>query len=239
LLVIIYTSFLETRGPVFGSAFSLMSYQTVFLTVGRAVTNSLTFSALALVLIAMAGALIGYLLARRDTAVTRALDALIMIPYVIPGTVLGIGFITAFNAPPLHLTGTVAIIVLAYFIRRLPYMVRAVSSIVYQVDRSVEEASVNLGAPPLRTFQKIMLPLMAPGLVAGATLAFVEVINELSATVVLYTASTVTLPIATYSQVIGGAYGTAAAVASLLVLITAFALLLFNLLGGREDRMSL
>ena len=239
LLVIIYTSFLETRGPVFGDSFSLMSYERVFATVGRAVTNSLTFSAFALVLIAVAGAFLGYLLARRDTAVTRTLDPLLMIPYVIPGTVLGIGFITAFNAPPLHLTGTVAIIVLAYFIRRLPYMVRAVSAIVYQVDRSVEEASVNLGAPPFRTFRKIMLPLMAPGLLAGATLAFVEVINELSATVVLYSGRTVTMPIATYSQVIGGAYGTAAAVASLLVLVTGVALAIFNLFGGREDRMSL
>ncbi len=239
LLVIVYTSFLETRGPVFGEAFSLMSYRTVFATVGRAVTNSLTFSALALALIAVAGALLGYLLARRDTAATRALDALLMIPYVIPGTVLGIGFITAFNAPPLYLTGTVAIIVVAYFIRRLPYMVRAAAAIVYQVDRAVEEASVNLGAPPLRTFRKIMLPLMAPGLLAGATLAFVEVINELSATVVLYTGRTVTMPIATYSQVIGGAYGTAAAVASLLVLVTGLALAVFNLVGGREDRMSL
>lgn len=239
LLVIIYTSFLETRGPVFGDAFSIMSYRTVFATVGRAVTNSLTFSALALGLIAVAGAMLGYLLARRDTAVTRLLDGLLMIPYVIPGTVLGIGFITAFNAPPVYMTGTVLIIVLAYFIRRLPYMVRAVSAIVYQVDRSVEEASVNLGAPPLRTFQKIMLPLMAPGLLAGATLAFVEVINELSATVVLYTGRTVTMPIATYSQVIGGAYGTAAAVASLLVAVTGAALIVFNLAGGREDRMSI
>lgn len=239
LLVIVRTSFLETRGPVFGEAYSLMSYETVFRRIGGAVTNSLTFSLAALALIAVAGALLGYLLARRDTAVTRALDALMMIPYVIPGTVLGIGFITAFNQPPLHVTGTAAIIVMAYFIRRLPYMARAAASIVYQVDRSVEEASVNLGAPPLATFRKVMLPLMAPGLLAGGVLAFVEVINELSATVVLYTARTVTMPIATYSQVVGGAYGTAAAVASLLILITGLALALFTLLGGREDRMSL
>lgn len=239
LLVIVHTSFLETRGPVFGEAFSLMSYETVFSRVGGAVVNSLSFSAIALALIAAAGALLGYVLARRDTAATRALDALMMIPYVIPGTVLGIGFITAFNGAPLHLTGTAAIIVMAYFIRRLPYMARAAASIVYQVDRSVEEASVNLGAPPFATFRKIMLPLMAPGLLAGGVLAFVEVINELSATVVLYTARTVTMPIATYSQVIGGAYGTAAAVASLLILVTALALALFTLVGGREDRMSL
>ncbi len=239
LLVIVHTSFLETRGPVFGEAFSLMSYETVFARIGGAVVNSLTFSAVALALIAVAGAALGYLLARRDTAATRTLDALIMVPYVIPGTVLGIGFITAFNGAPLHLTGTAAIIVMAYFIRRLPYMARAAASIVYQVDRSVEEASVNLGAPPFATFRKVMLPLMAPGLLAGGVLAFVEVINELSATVVLYTARTVTMPIATYSQVIGGAYGTAAAVASLLILITALALALFTLVGGREDRMSL
>jgi iron(III) transport system permease protein len=238
LAIIVYTSFLETSGPVFLQSFSVDSYTQVFHLVRGAIVNSFTFSGLALALIVVAGSVIGYIISRRDTALTKLLDTGLMIPYVIPGTVLGIGFITAFNQPPIWITGTAAIIVLAYFIRRLPYMVRACASYVYQIDRSVEEASINLGAPPARTFRKIMLPLMAPGIIAGAVLSWVEVINELSATVVLYTGLTSTMPIATYSQVLAGAYGPAAAVASLLILATTLSLVVFTLIGGNDDQLT-
>jgi iron(III) transport system permease protein len=238
LAIIVYTSFLQTSGPVFLQSFSLDSYRQVFHLVRGAIVNSFTFSAVALALIVIAGSIIGYIISRRDTALTKLLDTGLMIPYVIPGTVLGIGFITAFNQPPIWITGTAAIIVLAYFIRRLPYMVRACASYVYQIDRSVEEASINLGAPPARTFRKIMLPLMAPGIMAGAVLSWVEVINELSATVVLYTGLTSTMPIATYSQVLAGAYGPAAAVASLLILATTLSLVVFTLIGGNDDQLT-
>jgi iron(III) transport system permease protein len=238
LVIIVYTSFLQTSGPVFLQSFSLDSYRQVFHLVRGAIVNSFTFSAVALALIVIAGSIIGYIISRRDTALTKLLDTGLMIPYVIPGTVLGIGFITAFNQPPIWITGTAAIIVLAYFIRRLPYMVRACASYVYQIDRSVEEASINLGAPPARTFRKIMLPLMAPGIMAGAVLSWVEVINELSATVVLYTGLTSTMPIATYSQVLAGAYGPAAAVASLLILATTLSLVVFTLIGGNDDQLT-
>ena len=238
LAIIVYTSFLQTAGPVFLDDWSLDSYRQVFHLVRGAIVNSFTFSALALALIVIAGSVIGYIISRRDTALTKLLDTGLMIPYVIPGTVLGIGFITAFNEPPIWITGTAAIIVLAYFIRRLPYMVRACASYVYQIDRSVEEASINLGAPPAKTFRKIMLPLMAPGIMAGAVLSWVEVINELSATVVLYTGLTSTMPIATYSQVLAGAYGPAAAVASLLILATTLSLVVFTLIGGNDDQLT-
>lgn len=238
LAIIVYTSFLETSGPVFLQSFSLDSYRQVFHLVRGAIVNSFVFSGIALALIVTAGSVIGYIISRQNTTLTKLLDTGLMIPYVIPGTVLGIGFITAFNQPPIWLTGTAAIIVLAYFIRRLPYMVRACASYVYQIDRSVEEASINLGAPPARTFRKIMLPLMAPGILAGAVLSWVEVINELSATVVLYTGTTSTMPIATYSQVLAGAYGPAAAVASLLILATVLSLVAFTLIGGNDDRLT-
>lgn len=238
LAIIVYTSFLETSGPVFLASFSLHSYTQVFHLVRGAIVNSFAFSGMALALIVMAGSVIGYIISRRDTALTRILDTGLMIPYVIPGTVLGIGFITAFNQPPIWITGTAAIIVMAYFIRRLPYMVRAAAAFVYQIDRSVEEASINLGAPPARTFRRIMLPLMAPGILAGAVLSWVEVINELSATVVLYTGATSTMPIAIYSQVVAGSYGPAAAVASLLILATTLSLVVFTLIGGNDDQLT-
>src|SRR5205085_2337627 len=86
---------------------------------------------------------------------------------------------------------------------------------------------INLGVSPLRTFLKIMVPLMGPGLIAGATLAWIEVFNELSASIVLYTAFTRTLPVATYQEVFAGNFGTAAALAAMLIMITADALARF------------
>ena len=95
-------------------------------------------------------------------------------PSMVPGTVVGIAYIVAFNAPPLVLTGTAAILVLAYWVRRLPYSVRAGAAILQQIDPAVEEASVSLGVPPLRTFARVTARLMLPGIVSGAILTWVR-----------------------------------------------------------------
>jgi iron(III) transport system permease protein len=131
------------------------------------------------------------------------------------------------------LTGTASIIVVMYVIRRLPYVARASASIVYQIDRGLEEASQSLGVRPLGGFRRVMLPLMRPGLLAGAAIAWVEVFNELSASIVLYTGGTRTLPVAAYQQSLAGDVGMAAAYATMLIAITAGALALFIRLRGR------
>jgi len=148
------------------------------------------------------------------------LDFLLMVPFIVPGTVLGIGFVQVFNTPPLLLTGTSAIIVVIYFVRRLPYVSRSSASIVHQIDIALEDASNSLGATPLWTFWRIMLPLMRPGIFAGMVLAWLEIFNELSASIVLYTGASKTLPIAAYQQAMGGDFGVAAAYSGLLIAIT-------------------
>lgn len=239
VIVVLATAFMQSRGASFQPVLTLENFRAALAIISNALTNSLVFSAIALVAIVIAGAFVGYLISRRDNAISRAVDLLVMIPYIVPGTVLGIGFAAAFNAPPLLLTGTAAIIVVVYIVRRLPYMIRAASSIVFQIDPAVEEASVNLGVSPLRTFFRIMVPLMGPGLFAGATLAWIEVFNELSASIVLYTAFTRTLPVATYQEVAGGYFGTAAALAAILIVMTALALWLFMRLGGGDEDLTL
>jgi iron(III) transport system permease protein len=239
LVIVLVTSFLEVRGAVFQPVFTLQNYVTAFEVLSSALTNSMLYSATALAVIIVAGGLVGYLISRRDNAFTRTLDLLVMVPYIVPGTVLGIGYAATFNGPPLILTATAAIIIIVYVVRRIPYMIRAAASIVFQIDPALEEASVNLGVSPLRSFRKIMVPLMGPGLVAGATLAWIEVFNELSASIVLYTAFTRTLPVATYYEVFSGNFGAAAALASLLIAITALALTLFTWLGGADKEMTL
>jgi iron(III) transport system permease protein len=233
LLVVVVSSFLEVRGVVFQPVATLTNFEKAWATMGNALWNSLVYAGIALVGVVAVGALIGYFVARRDGQTARALDLLVMVPYVVPGTVLGIGYASVFNDAPIYLTGTSTVLVLMYLTRRLPYMVRAASSIVYQIDRSLEEASQNLGASPLAGFRRIMAPLMRPGILAGASIAWIEIFNELSASIVLYTAATRTLPIAAYQQSLGGDVGVAAAYATMLVAVTALALALFAFANGR------
>jgi iron(III) transport system permease protein len=233
LLVVVISSFLEVRGVVFQPVPTFGNFVKAWATMGDALWNSLVYAGIALAGVVVVGSLVGYFVSRRDGPVARLLDLLVMVPYVVPGTVLGIGYASVFNGPPLYLTGTSTVLVLMYFTRRLPYMTRASSSIVYQIDRNLEEASLNLGVPPLRGFRRIVAPLMRPGIVAGASIAWVEIFNELSASIVLYTATTRTLPIAAYQQSLGGDVGMAAAYATMLIGITALALALFAAASGR------
>lgn len=236
-IVVVVCSFLEVRGAVFQPVFTLANYRNAMVAMGNALWNSLMLAAVALALIIVVGAGVGYYISRRSGLLPRALDLLIMVPFVVPGTVLGIGYATVFNEPPLLLTGTYAIIAIVYVIRRLPYMTRSCAAIVFQIDRGLEDASLSLGRPPLVGFRRIVLPLMQPGIVAGAAIAWVEVFSELSASIVLYTGPTRTLPIAAYQQAATGDFGLAAAYSTLLVGIAAIGLFIFLFAArGRRER---
>lgn len=217
IAVVIYTSFLETNGPVFTGGFGLNSYARVIREVPDVIVNTFKFSLLATLLITLAGGLISYVVVRRETAAAGLLDALLMVPYVVPGVVLAIGFLLCFQYGAFDLIGTSTIIVLMLFVRRLPYGVRATSAVLRQIKPSIEEAAVNLGASPLHAFARVTVPLMLPGVIAGAMMSFITAINELSATLLLYTARTTTMPVRIYSAVLDGEFGIAAALAALLL----------------------
>ena len=217
IAVVVYTSFLETNGPVFTGGFGLNSYARVIREVPDVIVNTFKFSLLATLLITLAGGLISYVVVRRETAAAGLLDALLMVPYVVPGVVLAIGFLLCFQYGAFDLIGTSTIIVLMLFVRRLPYGVRATSAVLRQIKPSIEEAAVNLGASPLQAFARVTVPLMLPGVIAGAMMSFITAINELSATLLLYTARTTTMPVRIYSAVLDGEFGIAAALAALLL----------------------
>jgi iron(III) transport system permease protein len=228
LAVIAVFSFRNTSGPVFVDGFGLGSYARIFRDVPRTITNSLFFSFSAVILIIFVGTLLGFVIARRKTTASKVLDPLLMIPYIVPGTVLGIGFITAFNRHPVMLAGTGAIIVLTYFVRRLPYSVRSAASILSQIDPALEEAAVSLGTPPARTFRKIALPLMLPGIMSGAIMSWITSVNELSATILLYVGRTMTMPIRIYLSVLDGYFGPASAMSTILLTVTGLAIFVVN-----------
>lgn len=234
--LVAFYSFRLTRGPIFRPGFGLQSYEKVLYSIPEVVTNTLVFSLISVAAIVTVGTLIGVLVARRRTGSVALLDGTLMIPYVIPGIVMGIAFIASFNEPPLVLTGTGAIIVLAVFIRRLPYAVRSSAAALRQVSPSLEEASVSLGYSPARTFLKVTVPLIMPGIIAGAMLSFVTAMNELSASLVLYVGSTMTMPVKIYLSVIDGEYGTAAALSTILVAVTAAVVYAALRVSGNEAR---
>lgn len=234
LAVVVLFSFRNTRGPVFTPGFGLGSYRQIFFDVPKTVTNSFIYAFVAVVLIAGIGTLIGFVLARRRTLAVRILDPLLMIPYIVPGTVLGIGYIVAFNRKPFMLAGTATIIIMTYFIRRLPYSVRSAASILKQIDPALEEAGINLGSPPGRTFRTVTMPLMKAGIISGAIMSWVTSMNELSASILLYVGRTMTMPIKVYLSVLDGYFGTASAMSTILLLVTGLALYLVNRWTGKS-----
>ena len=234
-IMVIYTSFLKTSGAIFVDGYSLDSYRTIFNTLGSAIQNTYMFSTCAMLMIIFLGMTVAYLTTRRKSWLTEIIDTLTMFPYIIPGSVLGITLLLAFNDEPLLLSGTAFIIIISLVIRRLPYTLRSSSAILYQISPSMEEASISLGASPLKTFFKITAVMMLPGVMSGAILSWITAINELSSSVILFTGATKTMSVAIYTEVIRASYGTAAALSTILTLTTITAMVIFFKVSGRKD----
>jgi iron(III) transport system permease protein len=234
-LTVIYTSFLNTSGRVFTEGFSLKSYEAAFNKMGDAILNTFYLSGISILLVVLLAILIAYITVRRRNVVTNLLDILTMFPYIVPGSILGIALLLSFNKKPLLLSGTALIMIISFVIRRLPYTIRSSAAILHQISISVEEAAISLGASNIKTFFKITLPMMLPGVISGAILSWVTIISELSTSIILYTGHTRTMTIATYTEVIRGNYGVAAALATILSFITIVSLLIFFKVSGEKE----
>ncbi len=230
-VVVIITSFVKTNGPIFTKGFSLQSYTSIINRLSQNITNTFVYSFLAIIFIVLLGMLISYITVRKAGRVGQILDAMIMFPYVIPGAVLGICLLVAFNKKPLVLAGGAFIMVLSYIIKKLPFTVRSASAFLHQMDPSVEEASINLGVSPMKTFFQITARLMMPGVISGAILSWISCINELSTSIMLYTGRTSTISIAIYTEVVRNSFGTAAALATILTVATMVSLGIFMIIS--------
>ena len=231
--MVVYTSFKATKMQVFVDGFSLGSYKKVADKALAAVTNTYVFCFFAIII--TLGMLIAYLTVRRRSVLTSAIDSIAMFPYIVPGSVLGITLLIAFNHQPLMLAGTAFIIIISLVIRRLAYTLRSSSAILYQISPSMEEAAVSLGDTPAKSFVKVTAKMMLPGVASGAILSWITIINELSSSVMLYTSKTKTMSVAIYNEVIRASYGPAAALASILTLTTVISLLVFFKVSGSKD----
>jgi len=234
-IYIFYTSFKNTRGITFAPGYSLQSYIDAFDKVGKAITNTVAIPAVSLVFIVFLAVLLAYISVRRPGPISTMLDSISMVPYIIPGSVVGISLLIAFNKPPILLSGTMAIMVVGLVVRRLPYTIRSSAAILQQIPMNIEEAALSLGSSKINTFYKITMPMMAAGIVSGGILSWITMISELSTAILLYTVRTRTITIAIYTEIIRGNYGISAALSSILALLTIISLLIFNRVSKEGD----
>ena len=179
--------------------------------------------------------MIAYLTVRRKSLLNDAIDTFSMIPYIMPGVVIGIALLTAFGSKPLKLTGTFTIMLLAVVIRRLPYTIRSATATLAQIPMSIEEASISLGASKMKTLTRITIPMMGSGILSGAILSWVAILTEVSSAIILYNNRSITMTISAYVAITRGNEGMAAAFAAILTVMTIISLIIYLKVSKSED----
>jgi iron(III) transport system permease protein len=183
---------------------------------------------------AAVGLLIAWLLARTEFRGQGAFEFAALLAFAIPGTVLGVSYILAFNVPPFELTGTGLIIVLCFMFRNLPVGVRAGTAAFKQLDKSLDEASLMLRASTAQTLFKVVLPLLKPALVAALVYSFVRAMTTVSAVIFLVTAENELATTYIIGRVGNGDYGVALAYCTVLIVLMSLATALIQFLVGER-----
>jgi iron(III) transport system permease protein len=196
--------------------------------------TTIKLAAIAAPLTAGLGLLIAYLLARTEFKGQGLFEFSALLAFAIPGTVLGVSYILAFNVPPFELTGTGLIIVLCFLFRNLPVGVRAGAAAFKQLDKSLDEASLMLRASTLQTLRYVLLPLLKPALVAALVYSFVRAITTVSAVIFLVTAENELATTYIIGRVGNGDYGVALAYCTVLIMLMGAATALIHILVGER-----
>ena len=186
-------------------------------------------------LTAAIGLLTAYLLARQSFVGRGAFEFLTMLSFAIPGTVIGVAYILAFNAPPIELTGTGMILVLCFVFRNMPVGVRSGLAVLSQIDKSLDEASLTLGARSLTTLRRVILPLLRPAIVSALVYSFVRAMTAVSAVIFLVSAQYNMATAYIIGRVEAGEFGLAIAYSSALVVIMVAAVALIRLAAGTRQ----
>lgn len=209
----------------------------------KAILDTTLFSAIAAPITGILAMIIAYLIVRKRFFGRRFIDFTSVIGIAIPGTVIGIGYILAFNTPPVVLTGTAAIIIIAFISRTIPVGIKSGINTLQQIDPSIEEAAQDLGANSFKVFTDITLPLIKSAFFGGLIYSFIKSMTALSAVVFLISANYRLLTIVVLDQVEVGKFGTASAFSTLLILIVYLAIFLmyriFGWLGIKKENLKL
>jgi iron(III) transport system permease protein len=235
-IVIAWFSLVDHRAwhnEIAPTAFTLANFAAIFRDT-RAFTpirNSLWMSLVAAALALLTALPAGYLIARRRPG-GRALNLLIMIPWAMPGTVVAMALIEAFNGRWLPIYSTVWLLPLAYFLRGLPLLARSATAAIEPFDAALLEAGRTLGASRVFCLRRIILPLIAPALISGAALVFVTSLGEFVTSILLYLPTNIPIAVKINMEW-RGSVGTAFAYSVLLMTIVAPTFIIARRFGSR------
>jgi iron(III) transport system permease protein len=204
---------------------------------GRQLWNSVRFAGLAALGGSVFAVLAAFLIQRKRFPGRAAADFAAILPAALPGTLIGVGYILAFNTPPLALTGTGTIIVAAMLFRTIPVGYRAAIAGLAQIAPSIEEGAADLGARPLRTLWDVTLPLIRSAFTSALVFTFIRSMNTLSAVVFLISPGNVVASASILALAEHGEWGQASAMAASLMSTVFLVLLGFRLLTGGRMRL--
>lgn len=216
--------------------FTLKHFAAAFSKSRGALLDTFTLGIASSVLSVVLGLLIAYFVARSKKPGSAVLDFIANMPLAIPGTVIGLAFALAFNNPPMVLTGTAAIIIIAFTVRALPYGIRSGVAAFGQLHRSMDEASTTMGATAGQTLWRVLVPLVRPALLAGMVFAFTRSVTTLSAVIFVVSPHWSLVTPTILSQMDRGDVGQAAALSVIVVVMVLFVIHIVPRLFGRDWR---
>lgn len=191
-------------------------------------------AALSAPLTAAIGLLTAYLLTRQRFSGQRSFEFGTLLSFAIPGTVVGVSYILAFNVPPIEITGTGFVLVMCFVFRNMPVGVRSGIATLSQIDKSLDEASLTLGARSATTMRRVVLPLLRPAIVASLVYSFVRAMTAVSAVIFLVTAEYNMATTYIVGRVEAGEFGLAIAYSTVLIVVMLFAILAIQLAVGER-----
>ncbi|MBT2647302.1 iron ABC transporter permease [Bacillus sp. ISL-34] len=228
------------------TVFNMENYRLLFEdpNIFKPLRNSLLMAVIATLANLVFGVIASYVLVKRKFVGKSFVDILVMIPWALPATVIGMNLIFAFNEPSVFsfgqiLVGTFWILPLAYFIRHIPLVVRSTNAVLEQLDDSIEEAARNLGAKWFYTFRKVIFPIIMPGVLSGTLLAFIESVGEFPTSVLLYTISNRPISIEIMNQLRMFNMGQAAAYGMIQITLIVIVLFISNKFFGIKAEKAL
>jgi iron(III) transport system permease protein len=215
--LLLYASAVVALGA--NHAWTWRHYHVIFTEGARAIRDTLVIAGLSMPLGGLYGVLVGYLVARKQFLGRQAMEVVSMLNYALPGTIVGIAYLIAFNDPPIALTGGALVIVACYVFRYSPTGIRATVAQLQQIDPSIEEASLGLGASTATTFRRVTLPLIVPAFFAGLGVVFIRSMTAISATIFLVSINWTLITVRILENMTELSLGPAAAFSVLVVVI--------------------
>jgi iron(III) transport system permease protein len=236
-LLLFYASIVLAFGA--NHTLTLEHYRVIFSEGLPAIKDTLIIALIGMPLGGLYGIVVGYLVGRTSFVSRKAMEVVSMLNYALPGTIVGIAYLLAFNDEPLALTGTATILIACYVFRYSPIGIRTTIALLQQIDKSMEEASLSLGAGHLLTFRRVMLPLILPAFFAGLGVVFIRSMTAISATIFLVSINWTLITVKILENMTEVALGPAAAFSVFVIVVVVFVTSMLNVLLRRLTAPSL